>query len=100
MLDTGEDFYEGFNLFNGIEHLRSPLTATPPQMPARPEACGDDAAWALVCDCLSPDEGARPRPTFAVVADTIETLRSGGGGGGPHTSWLGVAADPELAKTV
>lgn len=38
----GEDFYEGMNLFTGLETLRAPLTMQPQQWPDRPASCADE----------------------------------------------------------
>ncbi|KAL3907157.1 MAG: hypothetical protein SGPRY_010278 [Prymnesium sp.] len=37
-----EDFYEGMNLFTGLETLRAPLTMQPQQWPDRPASCADE----------------------------------------------------------
>ena len=49
---NGEDFYEGMNLFTGLDVFREPVTSDPQQMPERPSACEDDAVWKCICDCL------------------------------------------------
>ena len=79
---TGDDFYEGFNLFTGIETLREPLLRTPLELPARPSACEDAAAWALLVQCL----GAAPadRPRFAEIAISLRGLV----GADKTSSWL------------
>ncbi|KAL1514889.1 hypothetical protein AB1Y20_003971 [Prymnesium parvum] len=60
ILDNGEDFYEGMNLFTGLEVLRAPLSAQPQEWPDRPTSCSDDGVWSLLCECMTVDPERRP----------------------------------------
>ena len=64
----GEDFYEGMNLFTGLDVFRAPVTSSPQQMPERPSACADDAVWKCICSCLATDPAERPAAAAAATA--------------------------------
>ena len=64
---NGEDFYEGMNLFTGLDVFREPVTSDPQQMPERPSACEDDAIWKCICDCLTTNPAKRPAAAAAAV---------------------------------
>ena len=89
---TGANFYgEGFDLFDegglveGLEVLRGPLVADPPEEPARPDVCDSDAVWALLMRCVraTPSE----RPSFAEVARELSDVRTSLVGGA-LAEWL------------
>ena len=84
-LHTGDDFYDGLNLFNGIELLRAPL----PDLPERPAGCADDATWQLLAGALSSDEGCRP--SFVDAARRWSEIEDASSGG-QITKWLGRAS--------
>ena len=65
---NGEDFYEGMNLFTGLDVFREPVTSSPQQMPERPSSCEDDAVWKCICDCLTTDPAKRPAAAAAALA--------------------------------
>ena len=77
------DMFEGGGLMDGIETIRTPLLAG--DVPARPDACDDDAVWALVCACMEPDEPAK-RPTFSDVASRMADARAASSTG--KEDWL------------
>ena len=64
----GEDFYEGMNLFTGLDVFREPVTSSPQRMPERPSACEDDAVWQCICSCLATDPAERPTAAAAARA--------------------------------
>jgi len=69
------DMFEGGGLLEGMEIIRTPLLATPQEMPERPSACDADAVWELLSDCLKIDPQARP--TFGQVATRLSAAREG-----------------------
>jgi serine/threonine protein kinase len=83
MLSTGVNFYgegdmfEGGGMFEGLEVLRAPLTADPPEQPARPDACDNDAMWELLMSTVAADAAARP--SFAKVAREVGEIRQAAG---------------------
>ena len=64
---NGEDFYEGMNLFTGLDVFREPVTSDPQQMPERPSTCEDDAVWKCICDCLTTNPAKRPAAAAATA---------------------------------
>ena len=86
ILATGEDFYEGFNLFAGLEALREPLLREPPELPERPSALEDDLMWNLVTECLSLDPGKRP--SFSILSGSLNAHIANGESGPATTQWL------------
>ena len=83
---NGEDFYEGMNLFTGLDVFRAPVTSDPQQMPERPSACTDDAIWKCICDCLT--TSAAERPAAAAAAAVMRTHLSSTG----DDKWLSSGA--------
>ncbi len=83
---NGEDFYEGMNLFTGLDVFRAPVTSDPQQMPERPSACTDDAIWKCICDCLT--TSAAKRPAAAAAAAVMRTHLSSTG----DDKWLSSGA--------
>ena len=83
MLSTGVNFYgegdmfEGGGMFEGLEVLRAPLTSDPPEQPARPDACDNDAMWELLMSTVAAD--AAERPSFAKVAREVGEIRQAAG---------------------
>ena len=79
------DMFEGGGLLEGLDVLRAPLVAEPPEEPERPSECSSDAIWALLMRCVafSPAD----RPTFGAVAKDIGEVRQAESGGGLD-GWL------------
>ena len=68
------DMFEGGGLMDGIDTIRTPLLATPPELPTRPDACENDAVWDLICSCMIAHEPQK-RPTFSAVASGMADAR-------------------------
>lgn len=54
--------------------MRTPLAATPQEMPERPSSCDSDAVWELLSECMKVEPEARP--TFAQVAARLSAAKA------------------------
>ena len=81
---TDDIFDDEAGVMGGLTLVRTPLLATPPTLPSRPESCEIDAVWELLAACMAKD--AVNRPTFATVATKIGEAREKTGGA--LSSWL------------
>ena len=79
------DMFEGGGLLEGLDALRTPLLAEPPQEVTRPETIESDALWELLMRTLAQDPTARP--TFASVAREVGEIRQTVAGSA-LASWL------------
>ena len=71
------DLFSGGGLLEGLEALRAPLVADPPQLPTELQAeCEPEALWHLLTSCVAykPEE----RPDFRAVAQRIGELMPAG----------------------
>ena len=73
----------GAGLLEGLDVIRTPLLATPQEMPPRPDACDADAVWELLCECLKAEPSQRP--TFARVAIQLSEAKEAAG---TQPGWL------------
>ena len=90
-LSTGVNFYgegdmfDGGGMFEGLEVLRAPLLAEPPEQPPRPDTLESDALWDLLMSTVaqSPDD----RPSFSKIARGVGEIRQALAGGA-LAEWL------------
>lgn len=55
------DMFMGGGLLEGLETLRGPLVAEPPQQPIElRDECGSEALWRLLMECVASDPAKRP----------------------------------------
>lgn len=90
-LSTGVNFYgegdmfEGGGMFEGLEVLRGPLLADPPERPSRPDTLESDDLWELLMACVV--QAPAERPSFAHVAREVGSIRQALAGGA-LSGWL------------
>ena len=79
------DMFDGGGMFEGLESLRGPLLADPPEHPARPDTLESDALWELLMSTVA--QAPEARPSFARVAREVGDIRQALAGGA-LADWL------------
>lgn len=79
------DMFDGGGMFEGLEVLREPLLADPPQRPDRPDTLESDEMWELLMACAA--QAPSERPSFARIAREVGAIRQALAGGA-LSEWL------------